>query len=355
MGITKKRDFKSGNSRNPKTKITDKHYTRSAGPPAREEAGPARDDNSTHVKYYVGSEIKLGIDYLIFTIYGGLMDALEIYQIALMDSLGEFDLEGSTRWYEERYTNGTGFALLAKPRIKTSKTHFRFLLPGQACDQLDMRQLKKIIEICNNKKIRLNCKRIDLKVDNVPFTPKQVYTAVFQGKLRTKCDLSTIKIYDQPFEQKETGEIGTQGLYIGSRKSERFVRIYDAHGFTRLELECKGDTANYYFYSLMASNGNFCDLAMGYIIDFMAIDEDYWIDFVKGYKRIMKPKDKPRDVTLESMLEVAIKQYAPTIGILRAIKGDNWLKSFCDRGLERAKNDPKYNLLVHRYGLDRDN
>ena len=47
-----------------------------------------------------------------------------------------------------------------------------------------------------------------------------------------------------PFERQENGELGTHTVNLGSRQSERMIRVYNRRGFTRLEMELKDKRAD---------------------------------------------------------------------------------------------------------------
>jgi hypothetical protein len=348
MELTKKADDLSWNSDRPNSNgFADPNYTTS------DRAGDAREGGHrpTHVKYNVGSEINFGIDYLAFTIYGDLNDALMLYGELFVKHLGGLEEQKGTQFYDGRFLNSSGFAILHTPRMHHTKPHFRFVIPGAACDAIPRETLLELLHKALERSLRLVCTRIDLKIDNCPFRPSDAALEIQEGRIRTKADRQTLKIFSQPLELDELGATGTEGMYFGSRQSERFIRIYDAHGFTRLELECKGDTANYYFLNLITSSGEFCNLIMGYVLDYVDFDANFWKIFTQGYARIPMPPKKRIDPTLDALEEYLFTQCSPAIGLLAAIKGKKWLEQLCKHGLDRARKDPKYALLIHSYGL----
>jgi DNA relaxase NicK len=327
-----------------KNRLTKGDYT-IGGAAGREEDSS---QETTHVKYYVGSELKFGIDYLAFTIFGSKLEGLQLYEQLFGSLLGGLKEEGQTKFYGSRLINGGGFEFLADPKIPKGGEHFRFILPGAICDQIEITDLRKLLDACLKRSLRLNCTRIDLKIDNCPFKPLEAFQTLNSGMFRGRSGRETLKFFDQPHEKNELGDIGTTGLNFGSRNSERFMRIYDAHGFTRLELECKGATALFYFLALMHME-NFCDQIMGYVIDFVDLDADFWREFTMGYKRIIRPAVKRPDPELEALERYAFTQCAPAIGLLTAIKGRDWLDEFIDQGIRRAYRDPKYKLIIHAH------
>jgi DNA relaxase NicK len=320
-------------------------------PPAREEE---RNYENTPLDI-MGVEnkkyIEIGIDYLEFTIYADDQKTFEIYSKIFMDKIGELNFEGQTKLYENRYLGANGFAILTKPKNNGCKYHTRMIIPGQACKLIELDDLERFLRIREEEGIRIKCTRIDLRADGCPFSPLQVYDAIEEGKAETRTTRALLKKYEQPFETREDGKIGTEGMTLGSRKSERFLRIYNLHGFTRFELECKGDTANIYFSTLINNTANFNSMTIGLFQDFIRIDAEFWREFTKDYERAYMKLTKYQDPTEERLERYLFKQAAAPIGILYMIKGEKWIKLLAERGLEQARKNRKYYALLHAYGL----
>lgn len=315
----------------------------------REELAPG---NITPIEYYGGRKVEWGIDYLKFTIYADKITLFQIYAEIFADYLGDLNYQGETKFYIERYINGAGFSLLCDPRNKNNSYHGRFELPGEICKILPFETYKKFIKCCLSKNIRLKATRIDFKADYCPFTPLDIYNAINADLAETRAHKETLKFYNQPNEIKEDGESGTTGLYLGSRTSERYLRIYDKHGFTRLEIECKEDTANGYFYLLSDDENDFSRLANGLTQDFIRIDTDCWREFTNGYERAYMKTHEYYDPTLDNLKKYFLTQALIPVSILYEILGEKWLKENLQKGIERARENKKYYSIIHAYGLE---
>ena len=101
----------------------------------------------------------------------------------------------------------------------------------------------------------LNVPRLDIAVDtrNAALTPAKFYAAWQQGKLSTKARKIT-RVQGRTEDQRAAGYT----VYVGSRQSEKFLRIYDKNAeqkakgkevdlpdelWTRIEIELKGGMA----------------------------------------------------------------------------------------------------------------
>jgi len=303
---------------------------------------------------WVANEKKLdiGIDYLSLTLYGSLEDAHGLYSQFFEDILGSLEEASGSRFYEMQFKAAGGFYLQAEARTKSLREHYRMIFPGEACGYIEFDKFKLLKLEADKRGIEMRCTRLDIRIDNCPFTPLQIAEDIKQGKARTKADLSTIKIFEQPLEKNDKGDIGTQGLYLGSRTSDRYLRIYDQHGFTRFELECKEEYANAYFNSLIILEDKFQDLIMGYSMDFIEIDADYWKEFTQGYKRIKYSPNIYKDKTIEGFRKFLIQQCSIIFSIIYDIEGQKIINDLLLRGRMARKGNSKYSAICHRYGIE---
>lgn len=296
--------------------------------------------------------LEFGIDYAKFTIYTDKLGAMEIYSKIFADILGDLILEGRTKHYQERYINGGGFSLNANPARKSGfKTYAQFNMPGSICQLIPLEKFTQLAQLCQQEGIFLTCTRLDIRIDNCPFEPLEIAKDIEEGRVESRAQRDTLKKFDQPFDTNELGEMGTTGMYLGSRESEKFLRIYDKHGFTRLELECKGEASDTYFYILQQSTWDFETLAMGFILDFIRVDSDNWRRFSTGFKRAYAITKTFSDPTLERLEKFMVLQASNALGILLEIKGEEYIKAIAKKGLEAARKKARYYPLLHAYGI----
>jgi len=295
--------------------------------------------------------LEFGIHFVKLTIFTGMENLIKLYNKWLRDDFGELELSGNTRHYENRYITGNGFQLTGNPYNKEHGEHGLFVIPGALCDCFDINKLK---EFCyENRGLNIKCTRLDLKIDNCPFTPHDIDKSIDADKFECTSHKENMYLINNKYELDELGNMGTATYVIGSGSSERYLRIYNKHGFTRMEMECKGDTANGYFYGLMMNLENKSNFIMGHMMDFLRIDAPYWNEFTNGYERKYMKINKIKDIELIRMETYFYNQCAPTISILREIKGKDYINHALNKGWERAQNDDKYRVFLHKYGLNK--
>ena len=126
--------------------------------------------------------------------------------------------------------------------------------PGSACELLGLEALRELF--CNAE-----LSRADIALDGAGFTPREAASWVRAGNVR--CKSKRRKFYE------DLGGGDGETLQLGSRSSERFLRVYDARGFTRVELELKGEAARGFRSVLLAPLDDFAGLALGVVRDFV--------------------------------------------------------------------------------------
>ena len=134
--------------------------------------------------------------------------------------------------------------------------------PGAACELLGLEALRELF--CNAE-----LSRADIALDGAGFSPREAAAWVRAGNVR--CKSKRRKFYE------DLGAGDGETLVLGSRSSERFLRIYDRRGATRVELELKGVQARGFRSVLLAPLEEFTDLALGVVrefVDFVDASQD---------------------------------------------------------------------------------
>jgi len=146
----------------------------------------------------------------------------------------------SGRQYKKIFVGPLGLRLYAYPG---TQLHCHLEIPGEAIEQMGQAAILELLSSLNEltgvdiavspdaRPVNWRCTRLDIAFDHVPFSPRQCYDAWQREDVRCAANRDSYK-----WIESETGNT----LYIGSRLSGRFVRIYDRRGFTRLEFELKG-------------------------------------------------------------------------------------------------------------------
>lgn len=233
-------------------------------------------------------------------------------------------------------------------------------LPGEACERL---ALVDLVEMALEMGLEPNS-RLDVAWDITGLTPGTFEDAFRAGDVVTRIHREV---------NPETGRLrgverrsNHQGdtVYLGSRSSERFVRIYDRRGPTRLEMEWKGKRALALWHALLAvpedqlSRTAFAELRA--FLDFRDRSAsvrpdscpllDWWAVVVDGAGRSSVVISREAR-TLENVREWVVRQVAPSLAMLHdAARGaGDWtafvLGALWD-GRERYQRRPECLALV---------
>lgn len=128
--------------------------------------------------------------------------------------------------------------------------------PGTACEFLGLEKLRVLF--CNAE-----LSRVDVAFDHAMFTPAEVAGWARDRNCRTRAQRirfdSKIKGADDEGDK----------LTIGSRASEQYLRVYDRRGFTRMELELKGNMARAFRDVLLSADEVFKRTAVGMLRQFV--------------------------------------------------------------------------------------
>jgi DNA relaxase NicK len=164
----------------------------------------------------------------------------------LTADLGGYEVKDfGGRYYKRTVIGLLGLRVRYMPHDPEEYDRWTLELPGQACQILGIDGLKKVYNW-----FAVNCRhfqvaRIDLAVNNCPFTPSDLYKAIEGNQVKTWIKRNTdLRWIINTRQKKDDGSIGTTGLEWGSRQSMRYLRCYDLHGYTRLEIEYKDKRAD---------------------------------------------------------------------------------------------------------------
>jgi len=114
-------------------------------------------------------------------------------------------------------------------------------------------------------------------------------------------------------------------LYIGSRESDRCMRVYDEHGPVRVELECKGDVAQSVGQRLllMEKPEDWGGLIVGMLAEFIDFRTPWWAAFVAGVCRVRVEVTKAGGGSVERVAAWLRRQVAPSLALIVAAAGGN--------------------------------
>jgi len=223
------------------------------------------------------NDFNFKVHYLRLTYYSNKDDLLCLWRgLHLNCLLGEFvDLGYGGRFYRGSMEALEGCRLYYDP--SGVEVRCTIEIPGQACERIGHEKLSELYQLAA-RDCKLVCSRIDLAFDGWDCCPLDLFDAIEGDRVKTYSDRKTLVIMASPGEVNENGEIGTTSVTLGSRTSKRFMRCYDRHGFTRVELECKEERANLVAADVMTHNEyeNAFDCALGHLRDFIEVLEDWF-------------------------------------------------------------------------------
>jgi hypothetical protein len=148
------------------------------------------------------------------------------------------------------------------------------------------------------------------------------------------------------WEERPDGDIFT----MGSRAAMQYARCYDRRGFTRFELELKGQTGAAVGPYIMESlaKGTLGELAIGLIQRFVTFVDrshdsnlgrcpelEWWSAFTDGVKRARLWLGERIVRTLAEVKSWAGRQVAPSLAVIVAVLGWDELHDMVRKGRER--------------------
>lgn len=299
------------------------------------------------------------IDYLSITVHLPLLDCMNLYHqhfgYALFDL---YDLEHGSKGFRGVKCAALGFQLKHSPGH--DRNYCSFMFPGQACKAVPPEFFTTFYRTLVRHEIKFNVSRLDFAYDGVPFTPRDFFllfeddkNRIEQGKkqkARTLSQRNTIQYITQPYLEKEDGSgLSRDTCYFGSRMSERFLRVYNKRGPTRLEVEYKGKRASLVANEiLMEDEEKWLDISLAHLLDFIDIDIPWWKEFVGDRERAYAKLHCAKEVSLEGKRNWLLDQVSPTLAVVTECTGGQILSDMLDEGEKRMRKN--HGNLLSQYG-----
>lgn len=212
--------------------------------------------------------------------------------------------------------------------------------------------------------------RLDVAWDVSTFTPDTVEAAFRAGDVVARIDrtLNPDTGRMKGIERRSNHEGDT--VYLGSRTSERFVRVYDRRGPTRIELELKERRAVELWRRMLALNdeaawGMEALAELRHFLDFRKLDHGldgkpiaaryryllpWWSEFVQGAERrsTVLPRRAPK---LEKMDAWLRRQVAPVLALVVDALGESVTRDLLTVGRASYQKRPdRVALLMEARG-----
>lgn len=222
-------------------------------------------------------------------------------------------------------------------------------IPGSAADKLDFERLRYWYVWIREQGVRLRFSRADIFFDGVPFTPAMAYDAWKRGDVLTRARRDS-------YRWIESGE--GNSFYCGKRDSERFLRIYDKRGFTRIELELSGERADMVMWQIIEASDVPSEMLshIRAFIDFVDCESDsnrsraafltWWSEFVENaVKSPLKLPVLERTIKeIKHYIEQTWSAMFTTINDCEPSEMFAWVANLIDSG--RSKQRAKHHRLV---------
>ena len=298
-----------------------------------------------------GAEVTIGVHWLRATTKEATADAIST---AVAEALGA-DVEvreGGRHCYDTTHVVGPVvlWSHSARPDMGVCME-----VTGSACEALGPDGLVKLWGLQE-----WNATRLDLAVDDCPFTPRQVRDAWIAGDVNTRVKVSAEAIEGrEEWRRCEWSEHVTGDLFgMGSRSSTQYARCYDRRGMTRFELELKnGGTKNGrqtasvvapLVVQALASGVGLRSLVLGLVQRFVTFVDrsadtnlarcpqlSWWAAFTQGVERARLWSGQAVVRRIEDMAAWAKRSVAPTLAACTQALGRGWLDELVAGGAAR--------------------
>jgi DNA relaxase NicK len=296
------------------------------------------------------TEITYRPHWLAFTVHAPNNEFQVIYDTLFYDLFGPVQsIKHGGRGFQLIYKNGLEFKIYCFP-LQEDKQYFSYKIPGAACDCIPWEYYRALYDLLeSNNKDSYQFTRFDLAFDNVPFEPQQVRDAIVEEKLRSLAKRETLQIHESPLAKKDNGDLGTCTVELGSRTSERMIRVYNKRGFTRIEFEMKEERADLVAKEILAleNESHWYKVGIAHLLDYVDFKTDWWEKFIRANKRAGVTLSKPEVVSLNKLVNWMDKQVFPSLSVMYDVFPIDTIHHFIDRG--KKKRGDRYDLILANY------
>lgn len=223
--------------------------------------------------------------------------------------------------------------------------HFEFT--GSACDCLIPVRFAEFVSMLDEHGVKYKITRLDIAWDDLPFSVLEFYERVKDHQAVTPVKLNVFgsknenfSLVQSPFELRENGEIGTSTCYLGSKTSQRFLRVYDRRGGTRLEFVIKDDRAQSVIKDIFSYDYPDWDIvAREHLLDFVRFEHwDLWLKFVAFAQKADLHISSARVTSLSKICGWLERQVMVSLSVFYDVHGWRDAQTIIDRLLLEARN-----------------
>ena len=292
------------------------------------------------------------IHWLAMTVYWKQEMALKAWELWFEKYLGKLEPLGhGGRGFRQLYQSLGGAKMYCSPvGNDLPETYIHLELPGTACDALPDEVLHEFM-VTMRRWEKMNVTRIDLAWDGVAFTPMETRNAVMEGSIRSLLKRRTLKFWEEPLGLKDNGEIGTTSMSVGSRQSERMLRVYDKRGDVRLEFQARQKRANLIADLLLDKPSEWGKEAIKHLRDYLDFEIEgkmlvWWKNFVGETERAGKKITDVRVAEIGRMVDWIMNQVAPTFSTVIDVIGKDMVEEVMVEGRRNRKQRLKALLEI---------
>jgi len=149
-------------------------------------------------------------------------------------------------------------------------------------------------------------------------------------------------------EKEDASGFGRDTCYFGSRQSERFLRVYNMRGPTRLEVEYKGKRAALVASEILKEEvDKWFSISISHLLDFIDIEASWWKEFTGDTERAYAKLHSSKEKSFEKKREWLLKQVSPTFAAVKEVTNGEIIFEMLDEGERRMyRNHPDLIALV---------
>jgi hypothetical protein len=174
----------------------------------------------------------------------------------------------------------------SKKENEPIKQYFHFELPGSACDAVTPDTFQSLYLHLKASGYRFAIKRLDLAFDDCPFSPVEfMKMLMLEDCAVTLAKRETFSITQTPFKRRDNFYMGCETTYVGDATSQRYIRVYNKRGATRLEMVCKDERADVVCADLFQyAYPDWDRIGRGHVVQYIRFDDRFvqWQEFVNG-------------------------------------------------------------------------
>jgi len=227
------------------------------------------------------------------------------------------------------------------PQSSIEKDFYHLEFTGSACDAVIPTHFQDLVMCLQADNIPFHVTRLDLAFDDVPFTPQEFFDHVCDPEqIVTRAKRETFRIDKSPFQLREDGQEGCDTCYIGSRSSERFLRVYNQRGFTRLESQYSGHRATAISLDMFSYHYRDWDfVARQHLLDYVNFPSwAIWLGFIKSAKKADLIITPARKVSLSKIHAWLDHQVSVALSVFFDVHGWETAQEILDNMLFEAQN-----------------